>query len=70
MYSWSGCMLSHNITPHASRLRGVVILCRLAGKGGGEGLMQDANAINSAVYHGGLVQKGACTTSGGVPAGG
>ena len=46
----------------------MVILCRLAGKGGGEGLMQDANAINSAVYHGGLVQKGACTTSGGVPA--
>ena len=38
-------------------LRGVVILCRLAGKGGSEGLMQDANAIKSAVYHGGLVHR-------------
>ena len=38
-------------------LQGVVILCRLAGKGGSEGLMQDANAIKSAVYHGGLVHR-------------
>ena len=35
----------------------MVILCRLAGKGGSEGLMQDANAIKSAVYHGGLVHR-------------
>ena len=35
----------------------MVILCRLAGKGGSEGLMQDANAIKSAMYHDGLVHR-------------
>ena len=35
----------------------MVILCRLVGNGGGEGLMQDANAIKSAVYHGGQVHR-------------